>query len=314
MHTPRNIQGGYTAADFWTQHSSTTPRVCICVKVTPRVGTALGFTSNTRDMTLPGHSGVTFRSTPAITPTVAESALDEATNMELTGLYTSDSFDQTEVLAGKYNFAAIEVFTVSWHNVNLGELLHFRGNLGEVKDYQTYFTAEARGLISRLSNDVNIVTSRFCRAPEFRGTTGPFACNHSASTVVIGGVTYNIPYTAVPLVSVASQSELEFDTTVLNDADLDTNRVLVNGKIECTSGDNDGISREIASVLAIFPGYRIQLKRPFPLTLTAGDEFTITAGCNHTIEDCIKFGNIVNRRAEDWIPGIEAANRVNDAN
>lgn len=279
--------------------------------VTPRVGDPLGFTSNTRDMTLLGHPGITFKTTPAITPTVAESALGEATNMEMTGLYTADSFDQTEVLAGKYNFAEIEIFCVSWQNVNLGELLVFRGNLGEMKDYQTYFTAEARGLTSRLSNDVNMVTSRFCRVIEF----GDAQCGKSlAGTVTIDGDTFDLQYTAVPLVGSISQSILEFDTTVLPATALDTSALFSNGKIECTSGDNDGISREIANVVHIFPGSRVQLKRPFPLPLTNGDKFTMTAGCNHTIEDCMKYGNIVNRRAEDWIPGLEAANRINDAN
>lgn len=284
--------------------------MCTCIKVTPRVGTAIGFTTNTRDLTLPGHVGTTFVATPGITPSVAEWSLGEPTNMDFTGLYTTGSFDQSEVIAGYWNFASVEVFNVCWHNVNLGEFVIFKGNLGEIKDYQTYFTSEARGLLSRLSNEVDKVTSRFCRCKRF----GDAECGKSlAGTVVLDAVTYNIQYTAVPLVGTVSQTELEFDTTVLPATGLDTSGWARNGEIECTTGDNDGISREIADVVAIFPGYRVTLKRPFPLPLTGGDEFKFTAGCNRTIEDCMKYGNIVNRRAEDWIPGIEASNRVNPA-
>lgn len=321
-HTPRNIQGGYTAADFWTQWSSVTPRMCICMLVTPRVGTALGFTSNTRDMTLPGHVGITFRSTPAITPTVVEQVLDEPTNLELTGLYTSDSFDQTEVLAGKYNFAEIEIFSVCWNNVNLGEFLHFRGNLGEMKDYQTFFTAEARGLISRLSNDAHSVTSRFCRVKEFRDAQ----CGHTAATVTVSAVAYNTTQTNVTgtAFSVGDQHfGAIFDTSAWAGNDPSSPNLAAfmlryaNGKITATSGDNNGVSREISVMTEATGGHpyvNIITKRPFPFVIDTSTTFNLVMGCNRTIEDCMIYSNIVNRRAEDWIPGIEAANKINESN
>lgn len=322
MHTPRNIQSPYVAADFWTQWSSVNPRMVLCIKVTPRVGTAVGFTSNTRNMTLPGHVGITFKATPAITPTVVESALDEATNLELTGLYNSDSFDQTELMAGKWNFAEVEVFSVSWDNVNLGEFLHFKGNTGEIKDYQTYFTAEARGKLSRLSNDVNIVTSRFCRVKEFRDSQ----CGHVASTVTVSGTAYNVTQSSVtgtPF-SVGDQHfGAIFDTSTWAGNDPTSPNLAAfmlrysNGKITATSGDNTGVSREIAVMTEATGGHpyvNITTKRPFPFAIDASTTFDLVMGCNRTIEDCIIYGNIVNRRAEDYIPGIEAANRITSAN
>lgn len=317
-HTPRNIQAPNVAADFWTQWGSINPRMCVCVKITPRVGTAIGLTSNTRDMTLPGHVGITFKATPGITPTVIESSLDEPTILEMTGIYNADSFTDEAVRAGTWNFAEVEVFSVSWQDVDLGEFLHFRGNMGEFKDYQTFFTAEGRGLLSRLSNDVNIVTSRFCRVKDFCDTQ----CGKAVTdTVLIGGNNYEIQQVnknATP--GIATNSIVftlaDFDGTIpVTLPEQEAYAALwANGKITGTSGANNGVSRELSVGTDFGANLILYVKRPFPNTVSSGDDFTITMGCNRTIEDCMKFGNIVNRRAEDWIPGLETANRVRDAN
>lgn len=288
--------------------------MCLCIKITSKAefgSEVVGFTSNTRDMLLPvGHSGVTFYASPGMTPTIVEQGLDEAATLELTGVYNADSFTQSEVLAGKWAFAEIEVFSVCWNNVNLGELLHFKGNLGEFKDYQTYFTCEGRGLIARLSQEVNEVTQRLCRV-DFRGTL----CGHAASTVTISAVSYNITHTGVE----ANVADMERTTVLLyfDGATLTGNvpptGFFANGKITGESGNlNEGISREIAHSYMDGGDLVIQLKRSFPFVIGTGPDgsYTLVAGCNKTIEDCVKFGNIINRRAEDWIPGLEAANRL----
>ena len=314
MHTPRNIQAPNTAADFWANHSSITPRMCTLIKITSKFGDVVGLTSNTRDMTMPGHSGVTFKSTPGISPSMVEQALDEATNLEMNGIYQTGIFEQQDVINGIWNFAAVEVFTTSWGNVNLGELVYMKGNLGEFKDYQTHFNAEGRGQMSRLANDVNECTSRFCRVLDF----GDAQCGKSlAGTVTIDGDTFDLQYEDIECAGAVDKLTVEFTIDTPPDglpASVDTSNLFVNGKLEGTSGNNDGIAREIASVVGIFPGYRVILKRPLPFLPAGGDTFTLTAGCARTLNDCMKYGNVVNRRAEDWIPGLEAVNRIPSGN
>jgi uncharacterized phage protein (TIGR02218 family) len=287
--------------------------MALAIKVTSKAefGSAVvAFTTNTRNTTLPGHGGVTFYSAPAVTPTIVEQSLDEASQLEMTGVYTSNGFAQADVVAGKWNFAEIEVFTYCWSNTSLGELLHFKGNLGEVRDFQTYFTCEGRGLIGKLSQEVEKVTSRLCRVKEFRDAE----CGHSASTVVISSVTYNITQTGVRTNADWTQS-----TTLLTVRTSDMTGNIPpedfyrNGKITMTTGANSGVSREIAYSSAASGGnIEIQLKRPFPYNMTNGDRAfgTLVAGCNRTIEDCMKFTNITRRRAEDFVPGLEAVNRL----
>jgi len=262
-------------------------------------------------MTLPGHGGVTFLSAPGMTPTIVEQGLDEAANLEMTGVYSSDSFSQTEVLAGKWNYSEIEVFSVSWQNTSLGELVHFKGNLGEFKDYQTYFTCEGRGLIARLSQEVEKVTARLCRVKEFRDAE----CGHTASTVTISAVVYNISQTLNGIVYGPTTAWMDVYTLTIS-GNIPPDSFYANGKVTGTSGPNSGVSREVANSTYFDTGnpatsyIRLFLKRPFPFTAASLAGYTIIAGCNRTPEDCIKFTNIVRRRAEDFVPGIEAVSRV----
>jgi uncharacterized phage protein (TIGR02218 family) len=313
MHTPRNIQAPYTATDFWNNWNSVTPRMSLLIKITPQTFwtsvSAVGLTSNTRNMTVPGHPGVTFYSTPGITPTQVEQVLDDPTNLEMTGIYQTGIFEQEDVAAGKWNFATIEVWSQSWQYPEYGELVHGKCKTGEIKDYQTFFTAEARGMMSQLSSDVNKVTSRFCRVKEFRDAE----CGHTSATVTIDAVVYNVTQTNIAVqsdVDALGDPNFEFSTADFagNDPPLD---LFSNGKITATSGANNGVSREIAKQLADNDGViQIILKRSFPFDIATSTTFNLVAGCTRTIEDCMKYDNIVNRRAEDFIPTVESVHRV----
>lgn len=316
-HTPRNIQAPNDAADFWANWSSANPRVCLLIKVTSKAdfgSKIIAFTSNTRDMTMPGHPGVTFKAAPGITPSTAEQGLDEASNMEFKAIYTEDTFTQAEVIAGKWKFAQIEVFSTSWQYPEYGELLHFRGHLGEFKDYQTYFTAEGRGLIGRLSQDVNMVFQRLCRAPEFGD---PIFCKKNLNTTVtINSVAYNITEVVEMDGSYAQGDTYITMVGATFNGPIPPEDFYNNGKMIVSGGLNDGVSREIAYSSGVFNAggadyINIQLKRPFPFPMVdANTNITLIAGCDHTLEMCVLYENIVNRRAEDWIPGVESVNRL----
>ena len=316
MHTIRNKQGGSTDTDFWNKWSSVNPRMAMFVKITPKpffTGVdPIGFTSNTRDMTLPGHGALVFKSAVGIAPSAIEQALENPTTFEVQGLYQSGLFEQDDVVRGKWDFATVEIFAACWDNTNLGELVLFKGNMGEFKDYQLYFTAEGRGLISRLSSDAGEVTTRYCRVKVFRDSQ----CGHTASTVTIDGDTYDIQYTSLLAVgtTVSTRQTIYVPETYwtgqLTPKLVPPNGYFNNGTITSTSGANEGLSREILKSSTNNIDVKFALKRPFPFAVAVSDEFTVTAGCNRTVEDCRKYGNIINFRGEPYIPGLENANRV----
>ena len=316
MHTPRNIQSPYTSTDFWNQYTSVNPRMAIFMKVTPALTTdvsVIGLTSNTRDMTLPAHGALVFKSAAGLMPSSMQEAIGEATTLEMMGIYNDALFKREDVLGGKWENARIEIFVACWDNTDLGELVLFSGFLGEFKDMQQYFNAEGRGLIGKLSQDVAVVTTRGCRVKEFRNTE----CGHTASTVVIDSVTYDITYTGV-LASGSTSKRLLFVNTSYWTGQfiplpIPPVNYFQNGKVVCTSGLNDGLSREISSNSTGGSYMKMALKRPFPFAIGPTDEFTITAGCNRTVEDCRKYSNIINFRGEPYVPNITTVSKVPSA-
>jgi uncharacterized phage protein (TIGR02218 family) len=315
-HAVRNKTGGHVDADFWTQYASQTPRMALCVKITSSAtwgSEIVGFTTNSRNMTLTAHAGVTFKATAALSPTAVTQTLDVASVMELTGAYETGEFEEADLLAGKWDQAEVEVFSVCWDDETLGEVLWHKGNLGEAKTFDNGFSAETRSAISKLSNIVNPVTTTNCRNLRdggFRGT----ACGHVASTVDISAVTYNIEAT-VTVATVTDEYHLIVTHPVGAAYETPVGFFAPNGKMTVNTAANHSgtLQREIeTSSVAAAGVYTLTLRRKFPFTVEVGDTFDIVAGCSGSVEDCIKYTNIERRQAEDYIPNIESANRIPD--
>lgn len=78
------------------------------------------------------------------------------------------------------------------------------------------------------------------------------------------------------------------------------------GICRSTSGANNGLSRD---VLSYVPGqWTLQEPFPYPFVIggTAGDTYTLVAGCDKTLPTCRdRFANTANMRAEPYLPGID---------
>lgn len=69
-----------------------------------------------------------------------------------------------------------------------------------------------------------------------------------------------------------------------------------------TSAGNDNYQMEVKS----YSSGTVTLAEPMPYAISIGDVFSIAPGCDKTLETCRDvFDNIVNMRAEPYIPGID---------
>lgn len=320
MHTPRNIQSPYTSTDFWNNFSAVNPRMAVFMKVTPALNVGLstiGLTSNTRDMTLAGHTGITFKSAAGLMPSSFQQAMGDPTQLEMTGIFDSLLFDRDDVLAGKWENASVEIFVRSWDStaISYGELVLFKGFLGEFRDYQLFFKAEGRGLLSKLSQDAVWVTSRACRVKKFRDSQ----CGHTASTVTINGTTYSIDALMTAGLSTSNRRTILFDFNISIFAPTPSGNPIPptgffnNGILTSVGAVNNGISREILRYEydAGTNTAEISVKRAFPEEWTLDSiDMTLVAGCNRTVEDCKKYGNIANYRGEPYVPGLTTVSKV----
>lgn len=88
-----------------------------------------------------------------------------------------------------------------------------------------------------------------------------------------------------------------------------------NGVITFESGLNAGVSRDIKTWVQTNGVVTTWLKFPFPIA--AADKFYVSPGCDKTLKGVngckVKFANVTNRRAEDYVPGSDFLSRYPNA-
>lgn len=304
MYNVRNYQSPYDENSYWSFLESESLTLALFVKITPSTDWAdlptLGYTSLDVPVELPAH-GIIFYPSAGLLPSTIESQASHPSNLELGTVF---DFDMTEadILAGKWNGAKIELWRMNYLALEMGEELLFSGIISTITNQQDKFQAELEGLSSRMDGNFGHLTSRICRRVG-TFTQFPGECGYSASTSGSGNW-QNKRTLTVEEVTDRTHIKLTRIEDVPND-------FYVNGKMECLTGGNEGIAREIqVATGASTDTVDVILKRPFPLTISVGDTFELTVGCNGTLNRCVYFNNVINRSAEDYVPGIAVAAKV----
>ena len=94
-------------------------------------------------------------------------------------------------------------------------------------------------------------------------------------------------------------------------APYNTVSTYVGGTIEWISGKNKG---RVVEILGFDEGTQtITLFENMPYKIEVGDMFNIAQGCDGTLDRCKLYDNVINRRAEDYIPGNDAMLAYPDA-
>lgn len=255
-----------------------------CWKLTRRDNTLMGYTDHDQDIIF---SGITYKASTGFTPSAIENnAKLSVDNLDIEGMLSSGDMTESDILAGKYDFAAIEIFQVNYRDLTQGSLKWRRGWLGEVSLHKKQFVAEVRGLTQRLSQTIGELFSASCRA-----TLGDSRCavNLSSHTVT-GSVT-----------AVFSNQKFR------DSARSETSGIFNFGLLIFTSGANNGVSMEVKEHLKISgSGGDIVCTLAMPFAITVGDTYQLIKGCDKTIQTCAsRFNNILNFRGEPNVPGLD---------
>lgn len=264
--------------------SGETTTLATCWKLKRRDTTLLGFTDHDRDISF---LGLEYKAASGFTPSAIHSSASlSVDNLDVEGMLSAGSITEADILAGKYDFAEIEIFQLNYLDVSQGSLKLRRGWLGEVSLCRQQFVAEVRGLTQCLSQTIGELFSPACRA-----TLGDARCKvNLADFTITGSVT-----------SALSQQEF-----------LDTSRseetgYFNGGIISFTSGNNAGLSLEVKEyVLKASGGSQVILALPMPYAFAEGDAYSMTRGCDKTLENChAHFSNVANFRGEPHVPGLD---------
>lgn len=250
-----------------------------CWKIIRLDGTELGFTDHDLALTI---EGLEYDSIAGFTPTTVESKSNMSVdNLEVEGQTFPSKITESDLLAGMYDYAEIEIFTVNYEDLSQGRLIVKRGRLGEVTLNQQMFSAEVRGLTQHLSQTIGEVYSPSCRA-----VLGDSRCKRS-----LAGFTFTTTVTEVT-------SNQTFRASALSQVP----GYFTGGEVQWTSGHNAGRRMEVKE----FASAQLVLALPMGKSIQVGDGFTVIAGCDKTREACrTKFNNILNFRGEPDVPGVD---------
>ncbi|PCJ29605.1 MAG: beta tubulin [Rickettsiales bacterium] len=257
-----------------------------CWRIERTDGLVLGFTDHDRPLMI---DGVKYDSIAGFTPTNVESGSDMAVdNLDLAGQTFPSKITEIDLLAGKYDFAKLEVFLVNYNKPNTGKLIQKRGLLGEVTIKKQLFYAEVRGLTQFLSQTMCESYSPHCRA-----TLGDARCKFNLDQ---GEYTVRAAITEI----INNQT---FRASILNHE----NEWFKDGYLIWESGNNIATKMEVKE----FANHMVTLALPMPFAMHESDEFSIIAGCNKSSNCCKqKFNNIINFRGEPDLPGIDKLMRT----
>jgi uncharacterized phage protein (TIGR02218 family) len=270
-------------ADLQTKLSSGVTTLARCWIVTRRDGTVLGFTDHDEDVVL---GGVTCLAGSGLDSSEVTAQLGLAVDgAEIAGALADDSLTEADLAAGRYDAAKVELHLVDWSDPSLSVQLA-TGFLGEVRREGLSFTAEMRGLASRLGEASGRLYTATCAAD-----LGDARCTVDLTNALYRG-------------SGAIASLTASSAFVASGLDAFADGWFTVGKLTWGTGANAGLAIEVKTHRVLGDGVHVDLWQQMPEALSAGDTFVVTAGCDKRFTTCRdRFANAVNFRGFPSIPG-----------
>ena len=255
-----------------------------CWKITRADGVVKTFTDLDRDIIF---ASLTYLSIAGFTPSSVETKDNfSVDNVEVQGMFQTGYITAPDLLAGKYDFAEVEIFIVNYMDISQGRMLLRRGRLGEVTMQKDTFIAELRGLAESLQQTIGELYQPSCRA-----ILGDSECKKVLTSFTFTGTVTTV------------SSGLIFTSNALTQAA----GYFTGGQITWTSGNNNGLNMEVKE----FANKQVVLAQAMPYAIQVGSSFQIIAGCDKTHQTCIsKFNNIINFRGEPFVPGTDAISKT----
>jgi len=246
-------------------------------------GEVLAFIEHDQDFTQDAivHRASSAPSTSAVRATVAM----QVDTSEADGAF-SDDVTLADCLAGRWDFAEVEIAVVNWADASMGRGLIRRARVGGSRYEGGTFQVELHSLVKALHQHIGETTSAWCR----------YDLGDTRCTVTLAS------HTVTGTVTSTSSRRLFVDS-----ARTEAATYFPGGKVTFTSGDNDGLTREIKAWNAA--GKQFELFLPFPYAIQVGDAYSAVRGCAKTPAACKEFSNYVNFGGEPDLPGNDKLQR-----
>lgn len=247
------------------------------IRIVRRDETVFGFTENDRDQTVT----VDGESTPLLSaPGFTVQGLVSAAglgvdNTELSVIADDAVLTRADILAGKWDGAAVYIFRYNWKSPAAGILPVKRGSFGNFAPQQGQFRVEFRDLRQALQQQSTWVIQEACR----------WRLGDARCSVALAPLTDTATVTAVASGYAFTAAGAVFDTRA--------DDWYAEGFVTWLTGDNaGGPARKVKA----FAAGVVTLSEAAVFAIGVGDTFEIVAGCRKRWDaDCRdKFDNILN--------------------
>ena len=254
--------------------------VALCWRLERRDGAGVALTSHDRTLKI---GGVRYDPAPGMTPSAIRSEAGlEARASEVAGSLTSAAISEPDILAGRWDGAALRLFAVDWGAPDGEQVELMSGELGQVGHKDGEYRVDLLGAAARLERAVCPLTS-----PECRAELGDARCR-----VDIAG-------RSVRAAVVSSAGNVVRVDRVLDDK-------FRFGRVRFLGGAANGEARVILAVV----GDELTLRSAASVDVAAGTAVEIFEGCDKRLATCVaRFANAVNFRGEPHLPGNDLLTR-----
>jgi uncharacterized phage protein (TIGR02218 family) len=260
-----------------------------CWRISRSDGAALGFTDHDHPLAF---DGTAFEPESGFAASEIRAGSDLAVDaQDATGVLTSDRITETDILDGRWDNAAVELWRVNWADTSQRVLLR-RGAVGQIRRGRMAFVAEVRSLAHVLGQTVGRTFQAGCDA-----RLGDTRCGIDLENAIYKGtgVVTDMLRDRAFMASGLSEFEAGWFTS---------------GTLAWTSGANAGrVTEVLAHGLDGSIATLTLLEAPVR-AIAEGDSFIARAGCDKRIATCsVKFANVANFRGFPNIPGQDAVLR-----
>lgn len=257
--------------------------VCRCWHIRRRDGTDLGFTDH--DGTI-AFDGVQFRAETGLSAQALEQGTGLAVdNAEGVGVLSDAAIREEDVIAGRFDDAAVTLWLVNWADPGERCIL-FKGRIGEVGRGGGAFRAELRGMSEALNQVRGNVFQRLCNAD-----LGDAACKVDLSRADLSQ-------------EVQLSEDAEGAVLMVTSAGNLRDGWFERGRLIALDGAAEGLAAFIKSDDRRPGGRALMLWQSLRAPLRAGDRVRLEAGCDKRMRTCrSKFDNLLNFRGFPHVPG-----------
>lgn len=256
-----------------------------CWRLERRDGVAVGFTDHDRDLSF---GGVTYEAASGFSASEIKDTLGLAVdNLDVQSAISSVHLDETDLAAGLYDDARVEIWRVNWADVSQRALMR-RGSLGEITRAGASFSAEVRGL------------AHYLNQPD--GRAYQYTCD-----VALGDVRCGIDVTS-PVWRASAVIDTVLDARTFTALGLESypDDHFSAGRADVATTGTLRQTIEIHRHTLASARATITLWQAPARPLAVGDTLTLTAGCDKHFATCRdRFANAARFRGFPHMPGNE---------